>query len=276
MKNLFLSAFAMSAILLLGSCSKDDDNGGGSGGSATVTSLGCATAIVNGTPIPASAFNGSATISYSGGNGASYGAATFTSTGVTGLTATLIAGTLTNGAGVLTFLITGTPGSSGTAAFAISFGGQTCTLNVNVPAPPPIVSKWYYAGRIDSAYCCLPAFRSGTAPVPYSAADSNIVRTFTPNTYYYDFKADKTFSEYYMNGSSYSGTYTWGYSASSGADTLNADYGGGDVQYFRVNLMTATDLQMRERVYYTQTGSGRGLLPNGDTLLYRLVWNFNK
>lgn len=276
MKNLFLSAFALTAILTLGSCSKDDDNGGGGGGSATISSLSCATAIVNGTPTPGTAFNGSATISYSGGNGASYAAATTTSTGVTGLTATLIAGTLGNGAGVLTFLVTGTPSASGTAAFAISFGGQSCTLNVNVPAPPPIASKWYYAGRIDSAYCCLPGARSGTPLAPYAAADSNIVRTFTANTYYYDFKADKTFTEFYLDQANYSGTYTFGSSSYTLSDTLNAVYGASDIQYWRVNSMTASALVMRDRGWYTQTSSGRGLLPNGDTLVYRLVWNFNK
>jgi hypothetical protein len=54
------------------------------------------------------------------------------STGVTGLTATLTAGTLASGSGSVTFAITGTPVSSGTAAFEISVGGQTCTLSMTV------------------------------------------------------------------------------------------------------------------------------------------------
>jgi uncharacterized protein (TIGR02145 family) len=55
-----------------------------------------------------------------------------TSTGVTGLTATLGAGSFANGAGNLTYNITGTPASGGTATFTLSIGGQTCSLNVTV------------------------------------------------------------------------------------------------------------------------------------------------
>ena len=61
------------------------------------------------------------------------------STGVTGLTATLAAGTLANGAGSVTYTITGTPASAGTATFAITLGGQSCsfTINVSVAAAQP-------------------------------------------------------------------------------------------------------------------------------------------
>jgi hypothetical protein len=47
------------------------------------------------------------------------------STGVTGLTATLSAGTFASCS--LTYTISGTPASSGTASFALSIGGKTCT-----------------------------------------------------------------------------------------------------------------------------------------------------
>jgi uncharacterized protein (TIGR02145 family) len=51
---------------------------------------------------------------------------------VTGLTATLSAGNFGSGAGSLSYAITGTPASGGTASFALNIGGQTCTLDVNV------------------------------------------------------------------------------------------------------------------------------------------------
>ena len=53
---------------------------------------------------------------------------------MTGLTATLSAGTLANGAGSLTYTITGTPTTSGTASFAITVGGQSCSFTVSVGA----------------------------------------------------------------------------------------------------------------------------------------------
>lgn len=76
------------------------------------------------------AYSGTVTVPYTNGNGTSYPAGTaINSTGVTGLTATLQAGTLANGSGNLTYTISGTPTSSGTASFAISFGGQSCTIS---------------------------------------------------------------------------------------------------------------------------------------------------
>jgi uncharacterized protein (TIGR02145 family) len=55
-----------------------------------------------------------------------------TSTGVTGLTATLSPGNFGTGASNLSYAITGTPASGGTASFALNIGGQTCTLDVFV------------------------------------------------------------------------------------------------------------------------------------------------
>jgi hypothetical protein len=49
---------------------------------------------------------------------------------VTGLTATLSAGSFAIGTGNLSYSITGTPASGGTASFALNIGGQTCTLNL--------------------------------------------------------------------------------------------------------------------------------------------------
>jgi uncharacterized protein (TIGR02145 family) len=59
-----------------------------------------------------------------------------TSTGVTGLTATLQAGTFANGNGNLTYTITGTPSTSGTAIFALNIVGKTCTVTRTVAIAP--------------------------------------------------------------------------------------------------------------------------------------------
>ena len=70
---------------------------------------------------------------YDGGNGVKYSAGTpISSTGVTGLNAVLLAGTLANGSGILTYSISGTASVEGTAAFDISFGSKTCILNLTV------------------------------------------------------------------------------------------------------------------------------------------------
>jgi uncharacterized protein (TIGR02145 family) len=74
----------------------------------------------------------SASVPYSGGNGGFHTGQTVTSTGVTGLTATLSAGNFGSGAGSLSYAISGTPASAGTASFVLSIGGQTCTLDVFV------------------------------------------------------------------------------------------------------------------------------------------------
>jgi hypothetical protein len=93
------------------------------------------------------ASNVSASVPYTGGNTGSYSAQSVSSTGVVGLTAILAAGTLANGAGSLTYTITGTPTTSGTASFAITLGGQSCSFTVSVGAAQP----QYPAGTVHCA-----------------------------------------------------------------------------------------------------------------------------
>lgn len=102
----------------------------------TLSSIDCAGAAHNGTLTAGSPASGvTSVIGYVGGNGGTHSGQTVTSTGVTGLTATLAAGTFASGPGSLTYTITGVPASSGTASFAISIGGQACTLDRTVVAP---------------------------------------------------------------------------------------------------------------------------------------------
>ena len=99
-----------------------------------ISSLLCDNATLSATAYTNTNFSGTATVPYTGGNGAIYPVPgpTIASTGVTGLTATLQPGTLGNGGGVLQFDVSGTPLTSGVASFVIDFGGQTCTLNMNI------------------------------------------------------------------------------------------------------------------------------------------------
>jgi uncharacterized protein (TIGR02145 family) len=100
--------------------------------SGSISALNCGLATNAGTLISGTPANGvSCVVPYTGGDGGLHNGQTVTSTGVTGLTATLAAGTFANGAGNLTYTITGTPNSSGTASFALNIGGQSCSLNLN-------------------------------------------------------------------------------------------------------------------------------------------------
>jgi uncharacterized protein (TIGR02145 family) len=99
----------------------------------TINALNCASATNQGTLTAGTAATGvSSTIAYTGGNGGAFSAQSVTSTGITGLTATLSAGSLASGAGSITYTITGTPSGAGTANFALSLGGQSCTLSLAV------------------------------------------------------------------------------------------------------------------------------------------------
>ncbi|NDC42907.1 MAG: hypothetical protein EBZ77_15380, partial [Chitinophagia bacterium] len=99
----------------------------------TITALNCATATNNGSIIAGYAVsNATSVVSYSGGNSGPYNGQMINSTGVTGLTATLSYGSFAVGPGTLTYTITGTPSAAGTASFALSIGGQSCNLLVNV------------------------------------------------------------------------------------------------------------------------------------------------
>lgn len=110
---------------------------GGYGPNPSISSLSCGSAVFAPAVImQGSSYTGTMTVPYTGGNGAYYPAGgAIPSTGVTGLTATLRAGTLTSGAGGnLVYDVTGTPSGSGTAYFALNFGGQSCTVSKTVEA----------------------------------------------------------------------------------------------------------------------------------------------
>ncbi len=99
----------------------------------SITGLNCTSTTFSASAVSGTAYSGTAVVPYTGGNGASFQAGTaIASTGVTGLTATLQAGTLVKGDGNLSYTITGTPSASGSATFAINFGGQSCAFSLTV------------------------------------------------------------------------------------------------------------------------------------------------
>ncbi|MEY3367436.1 MAG: hypothetical protein RI973_591 [Bacteroidota bacterium] len=111
-----------------------------------IGSLNCSGTVITGTSVCGQAVSGvSVSLPYTGGNGVAYAMQSVSSTGATGLTATLPAGNFANGGGSLVYIITGTPASAGTASFALSIGGQGCTLSVTVGEPA--------VGAISSLNC---------------------------------------------------------------------------------------------------------------------------
>lgn len=99
---------------------------------ASVYTLAGTITPTNGTS--GTAYSGTITLDYTGGNAGKYDVSTVSSTGVEGLTATLAAGTLANGAGKLTYTVSGIPTSPGTATFNFGFGGQSCTVTLAIAA----------------------------------------------------------------------------------------------------------------------------------------------
>jgi hypothetical protein len=127
---------------------------------AAVSSLDCGGTTYSATATALAPYTATAMVSYSGGNSVAYPAsAAISSNGVIGLTATLVAGTLANGNGKLTYNITGTPTFSGIAAFPISMGMQTCSLNLQVA--PTLVGSWNQTTVVSSG-CIDPSANSST------------------------------------------------------------------------------------------------------------------
>lgn len=139
----FILAFSLAVICL--SCKK-----AGTANPAPITAvistINCSGATA-GMATAGTAYTGTLSIPYTGGNGVNYVAGSpIPSTGVTGLTATLQAGSLANGSGSLTYTVTGTPSTTGTASFDISFGGRSCAATVTVNEAPLVQYGTPFAG----------------------------------------------------------------------------------------------------------------------------------
>lgn len=155
--SVFYFSFMWALLFVLAAC----DETSTTDTSPSVTALACTTASFSATATESTAYSGTASLPYTGGNGASYAAGSaIASTGVTGLTATLQAGTLANGAGNLSFAISGTPAASGTASFAVSFGGQTCTLTLTVQAKGGSTTDCTAPTGVAKIVCLAEAFKA--------------------------------------------------------------------------------------------------------------------
>lgn len=171
--NSFLVSVVLSTAFLIIACNKTDDTVTPTTTTATVGALTCSSATFSATATASTAYTGTATVPYTGGNGAAYAAGSaIASTGVTGLTATLAAGTLASGAGSVVFAITGTPSASGTASFAISVGGQSCTLALTVNAASTSTggTAWSVDTDIANIVAAAEAFKATLSSSQVSSA----------------------------------------------------------------------------------------------------------
>lgn len=147
----------LGAIFMANACKKDtliDST------TPTVAGLNCSSVVFAATATAGTAYTGSASLPYTSGNGQTYTAGSaIASSGVTGLSATLQAGTLASGSGSLTYNISGTPSGAGTASFAVSFGGQSCTLELTVSASSRS-SDCSSATGLQKVVCLAEAFKA--------------------------------------------------------------------------------------------------------------------
>lgn len=142
-------------------------------GNPVVASLNCSVASLTGSLLSGTAASGVfISIPYTTGNGMNYNSQLVASTGVTGLTAALSAGTLASKAdGTLIFSVTGTPSNTGTATFAVTFGGQSCNVTVNVNAPAAIAAL-DCAGSTPAGTMTSGVAASGvTQSIPYTGGN---------------------------------------------------------------------------------------------------------
>jgi uncharacterized protein (TIGR02145 family) len=155
MKIIFF-VFALTSALV--SCKKETSNPNSTKTTTTTTitktdtTTTSSAAIINSIECASSQLTGilkkgevanlvSVKINYVGGNGKTYAAQTINSTGVTGLVASLQAGNLTIGNGTLSYSITGTPTTAGTANFSIALGGKSCAITIPVDEVAQTIGK---------------------------------------------------------------------------------------------------------------------------------------
>jgi uncharacterized protein (TIGR02145 family) len=144
-----------------------------------ITTLSCGTASLTGTLIIGQAANSvSISVPYSGGNGAQYAAQSVSSTGVLGLTANLSLGYLAAGAGSLVYTITGTPSTSGSASFALTIGGQSCTVSVPVASNAALLTALNCATGATAGTLTINTPASGVSKtIPYTGGNGGTYST---------------------------------------------------------------------------------------------------
>ncbi len=141
----------------------------------TITALNCSSSTSSGTLISGTAASGvNGTIPYTGGNGGGYSSISVASTGVTGLTLNITADSFAFGAGSLNYTITGTPSAAGTASFAITIGGQSCTLTRSIQTGAIVTSLDCSNGTLSGSLTAGTAASGVSGTIPYTGGNSGV------------------------------------------------------------------------------------------------------
>lgn len=145
-----------------------------SAGPGAIGAINCGSGSTTGTLTAASAASGvSFTIPYTSGNGGIHDGQTVSSTGVTGLTATLAAGNFALGSGNLTYFISGTPSTFGTADFFLNIGGKSCLYSISVsPATGSIVALNCPNGTTIGALTATVPANGVSFTIPYTGGNN--------------------------------------------------------------------------------------------------------
>jgi len=140
----------------------------------TISSLNCATAVISpATATVGSAYSGTITVPYSGGNGGAYASQTYI---YNGITLSLPAGNFANGNGSLLYQLSGTPLSAGATAISFNAGGQTCSgataVNLSVVSSSASVTLLDCPNRAITGNLTQGTLASGvTTIVPYAGGN---------------------------------------------------------------------------------------------------------
>jgi uncharacterized protein (TIGR02145 family) len=138
-----------------------------------ITGLDCQSVTVSGDIYEGVATDGLRfSIPYTGGNGGWYYGQQLMSTGITGITASVSAGLALEGGGNLNGSIRGTPSGVGMASFALSIGGESCTLDLSVVVPVGVIGMLDCAGATNTGTLTTGVAASGvSSSIPYSGGN---------------------------------------------------------------------------------------------------------
>lgn len=136
-----------------------------------IAAIDCGSGTTSGAAVSGAAASGlSFTVPYSGGNGGSHNGQTINSTNITGLTAILSSGSFANGAGNLTYNVTGTPTATGNANFNVNIGGKTCTYTITVG--PGAIGSLNCGSGMTSGSLTAASLASGVSfDIPYTGGN---------------------------------------------------------------------------------------------------------
>ncbi len=110
-------------------------------GPGTIGAINCGSGTSIGTLTSTSAASGvTFTIPYTGGNGGTHPGQIINSTGVSGLIATAATGNFATGNGNISYVVTGTPSTFGTADFFVNIGGKSCLYSISVAPAAGVIS----------------------------------------------------------------------------------------------------------------------------------------